>query len=72
MDFLPTIAKLAGAEIPQDRPIDGIDLMPALRGEVSDASEERTIFYHFDDQVNAVRKGKWILHFTWYDHSRGG
>ncbi|MAG57769.1 MAG: arylsulfatase [Planctomycetes bacterium] len=29
-DYLPTLCKVAGAPIPQDRPIDGADVMPAL------------------------------------------
>lgn len=33
MDLLPTFAKLAGATIPRDHQIDGIDLLPHLRDE---------------------------------------
>jgi arylsulfatase A len=32
-DFLPTLAELAGAKIPADRPIDGVSFAPQLRGE---------------------------------------
>ena len=33
-DFLPTVCALAGLDVPNDRPIDGVDLLPALlRGE---------------------------------------
>lgn len=32
-DLLPTIAKLAGAQVPDDRVIDGVDLLPYIRGE---------------------------------------
>lgn len=35
IDILPTFAKLAGVGLPQDRTIDGHDIMPLLRGEVS-------------------------------------
>ncbi|MFP4055256.1 MAG: sulfatase-like hydrolase/transferase [Candidatus Brocadiia bacterium] len=31
-DFLPTLADLAGAELPDDRPIDGVSFAPQLRG----------------------------------------
>eukprot|EP01063_Lacrimia_lanifica_P022926 TRINITY_DN30436_c0_g1_i1.p1 TRINITY_DN30436_c0_g1~~TRINITY_DN30436_c0_g1_i1.p1 ORF type:complete len:549 (+),score=163.06 TRINITY_DN30436_c0_g1_i1:35-1681(+) len=33
LDFVPTLAKLAGAELPTDRVYDGVDLGPLLRGE---------------------------------------
>ena len=69
LDFLPTCVTLAGGKVPDDRPIDGIDLMPVLEGK---KGRERTIYYYSDDNLNAVRKGKWKLHFTYYDHSRGG
>lgn len=35
MDWYPTIASLAGIPIPEDRVIDGRDLLPMLRGETS-------------------------------------
>lgn len=61
LDFFPTLVTLAGGEIPDDRPIDGIDLMPVLQGE---SSPERTIFYYRGEKLRAVRKGKWKLHFS--------
>ncbi len=33
LDFFPTIVKLAGGKLPDDRPIDGMDMMPVLEGE---------------------------------------
>jgi arylsulfatase A-like enzyme len=69
LDFLPTLVMLAGGKTPDDRPIDGINLMPALEGK---KMPERTIFYYSNDRLNAVRKGKWKIHLTYYDHSRGG
>ncbi|MEW6235514.1 MAG: sulfatase [Candidatus Omnitrophota bacterium] len=64
LDFFPTCVKLAGAEIPQDRPIDGIDLMPTLLGK---ESPERTIYFYRGEHLRAIRKGKWKLHFSYYD-----
>ncbi|MEQ9289526.1 MAG: arylsulfatase [Cyclobacteriaceae bacterium] len=34
MDILPTLAALCGANVPQDRPIDGKNLLPVIAGEV--------------------------------------
>jgi len=43
IDWAATVAKLAGARPPGDRPFDGIDLMPILRGDR--APVERTLFW---------------------------
>jgi arylsulfatase A-like enzyme len=32
MDFFPTLARLAGGKVPDDRPIDGIDQTDLLLG----------------------------------------
>lgn len=60
MDLLPTFANLAGADIPNDRIIDGKDIWPTLKGEVKTPHE--AFFYHRGNQLNAVRSGKWKLH----------
>jgi arylsulfatase A-like enzyme len=69
LDFLPTLVRLAGGKPPDDRPIDGINMMPALEG---GKLPERTIFYYSAQRLNAVRKGKWKLHYRYYDNSKGG
>lgn len=60
LDFYKTFARLAEAEVPQDRIIDGFDLVPMLlEGESSPRS---TFFYYFRNQLEAVREGRWKLH----------
>lgn len=44
VDFLPTFAALAGAELPDSQPVDGVDFSPLLAGETI---EERAIFWHY-------------------------
>lgn len=60
MDLLPTFAKLAGAETPTDRVIDGQDIWPVLtQGETS---PHEAFFYHSKyGKLEAVRSGKWKL-----------
>jgi len=65
LDFFPTCVELAGGKIPDDRPIDGRNIMPMLQGK---ESPERTIYYYRGQHLRAVRKGKWKLHFSYYDH----
>jgi arylsulfatase A len=63
VDFFPTFVKLAGASPPSDRPIDGIDLMPALEG---NPLPERTIYYYRGEFLRALRLGKWKLHLSYF------
>ncbi len=65
LDFFPTLVGLAGGTAPDDRPIDGIDIMPVLEG---NTFPERTIFYYRNEHLCAVRKGKWKLHFRYQEH----
>jgi arylsulfatase A-like enzyme len=53
MDLLPTFAKLAGAEVPEDRKLDGKDIMPNLLGK--DKSPYEYFFYYSQNDLMAVR-----------------
>ncbi|MEZ6148228.1 MAG: sulfatase-like hydrolase/transferase [Planctomycetaceae bacterium] len=44
VDFLPTFAAMAGAELPTRQPVDGTDLSPLLSGQ---EIEDRSIFWHY-------------------------
>ncbi len=62
LDLLPTIAGLTGASMPGDRPLDGVDLGPALlRGE---PSARQSFAYWRDDELMAYRQGPWKAHFV--------
>jgi arylsulfatase A-like enzyme len=58
MDFFPTFVRLAGGQIPPGHAIDGVDLLPLLRGEAGPA--ERDLHWLFGDAW-AVRQGPWKL-----------
>lgn len=60
MDLLPTFAKLAGAKLPRDRELDGVDLGPVLLR--NERGREPRLFYYFNEEAWAVRKGPWKLH----------
>ena len=61
MDLLVTVAALAGAPLPSDRDIDGVDLRARLRG--AGPVPSRTIFYYWDNELRAIRKGDYKAHF---------
>jgi len=64
MDWLPTLAVLAGGEPPRDRIIDGADIRPILFGEAGAVShyDEAGFFYYMMGQLQAVRAGPWKLY----------
>ncbi len=62
MDLMPTFASLAGANMPGDRPIDGVDIGEALTG--GDVPERDAFYFFFHETLQAVRAGKWKLHVS--------
>ena len=58
-DIFTTIAAAAGVQVPQDRKIDGVDLLPYIRKETSDAPHE-TLFWREGHQQTVLHQG-WKL-----------
>lgn len=63
MDLLPTLARLAGTEAPSDRVIDGRDIWPLMSGQPGAKTPHEAFYYYWERQLQAVRSGKWKLHF---------
>ncbi len=63
IDVLPTLAALAGAAPPEDRKIDGRDLLPLLGGE-SGAKGHDVFYYYRGLKLEALRSGPWKLHLA--------
>jgi arylsulfatase A-like enzyme len=61
MDLFATSASLAGAEVPADRAIDGVDLRAALTSGAP--SPRHVIHYYWDNELRAVRKDGYKAHF---------
>ena len=61
LDLITTAAALSGARLPADRIIDGVDLSAPLRG--SGPSPRDRVFYYSDNELRAVRKGRYKAHF---------
>lgn len=60
MDLLPTFAKLASAELPKDRVLDGRDSANFILGKVKESPRE-DYFYYSGCLLTGVRVGKWKL-----------
>ncbi len=63
LDLVPTLARAAGATLPNDRTYDGFDLMPLLRGERA-SSPRNEFFYFLGKRLEGVREGSWKLRFA--------
>jgi len=62
MDVLPTVAGIAGAQPPQDRIIDGKDILP-LMTKPGAPSPHDAFFYYYGEKLEAVRSANWKLVF---------
>jgi arylsulfatase A len=63
IDLLPTIARLVGADLPTERPIDGLDISPLLLGEQGATCPHDALYFYWGQALEAVRSGMWKLHF---------
>ena len=59
MDLYTTIVRTAGAELPRDRPVDGLDLTAWLGGRGE--SPRNRLYYFRESRLEAVRDGRWKL-----------
>ena len=77
VDFLPTLAELAGAKLPTSQPVDGKSFVPLLHGK--EALQDRAIYWHYPlylsgsgrtdftgtgwrtTPTSAIRQGEWKL-----------
>jgi arylsulfatase A-like enzyme len=62
IDLLPTIAHLSGAELP-DHTIDGKNIWPLISGQSGAESPHEAYFCYYGRELQAVRMGRWKLHF---------
>ena len=62
LDLMPTIAAITGAAMPDDRPIDGMSLLPLITGETHHRT--RPMYWSLptpDGMEYAIRDGDWNL-----------
>jgi arylsulfatase A-like enzyme len=63
-DIFTTLVKIAGATLPDDRPIDGIDQSDFFFSANGKSARESLLFYIKND-LRAVKWRNWKLHFFW-------
>ena len=62
IDVLPTLAYLAGADLPTNK-IDGLNIWPLLAGDEQQRTPHESYYYYWGRELHAVRSGPWKLHF---------
>jgi arylsulfatase len=62
MDILPTLAEIAGADLPEKK-IDGVNIMSLLEGDTLQHPRTELFYYYHDNDLEAVRSGDWKLVF---------
>lgn len=66
VDILPTLASVAGFELPDDRVVDGIDQLDFFLGNQNDSNRDGFIIYNNDD-VYGFKWRNWKMHLIHLD-----
>lgn len=66
VDLFPTLARIVGAKVPDDRPIDGVDQSALFMGK-ADKSAREGILIWVDNRLQAVKWRNYKLHFYQQD-----
>ena len=61
IDILPTVAEIIGANLPNHK-IDGKSILNLVTGK-NDKSPQEAYYFYYGQQLQAIRMGKWKLHF---------
>src|SRR5919106_419007 len=70
-DLYTTLARIAGAAIPADRPVDGVDQLDFLSGNQERSSREGFLFY-IKTELRAVKWRNWKMHLVWEPEPNAG
>lgn len=60
IDLLPTFSAITGGELSENK-IDGLDISSLFSGDFESEPRETILYYHGQNDLNAVRKGNWKL-----------
>lgn len=62
IDIVPTIAGIVGAELPKHS-IDGRDILPVMTGQPGSRTPHESYLYYWGSELQAIRSGRFKLHF---------
>jgi arylsulfatase len=63
-DLYATLARVAGARLPADRPIDGVDQLEFFLGKRKNSGREGFVYY-IKQELRAVKWRNWKMHLVW-------
>jgi arylsulfatase A-like enzyme len=66
LDVFPTLLRVAGGELPDDRVYDGADIWPVLTGS-GEVTRSEPFVWVYMERVNTIRDGRWKLHLAHRD-----
>ena len=67
VDIFTTLARVGGAEVPKDRPIDGVDQLDFFLGKQENSNREGFPAY-VADRLSAVKWRNWKMHLIWQEN----
>ena len=67
VDLYTTLARVGGAEVPKDRPIDGVDQLDFFLGKQETSNREGFPAY-VADRLSAVKWRNWKVHLIWQEN----
>ncbi len=71
IDMFPTIARLIGSKLPEHK-IDGLDITDVITGKTKQSPHEVLFFYYGQNNLEALRSGKWKLELPRHYQSLNG
>jgi len=63
-DLFSTLARVAGAKVPSDRPIDGVDQLDFFCGRQTKSNREGFVYY-IKQELRAAKWRNWKMHVVW-------
>lgn len=70
-DLYPTLLGAAGAEVPNDRVIDGVDQRDFFCGKQDNSNREGFVYY-IKEEMRAAKWRQWKMHFIWEEEVNDG
>ena len=67
VDLYTTLARVGGADVPTDRPIDGVDQLDFFLGKKESSNREGFVAY-VADRLSAIKWRNWKVHFFWQEN----